>query len=232
MTTPVSETERNQAEAAGRLLAQRHQPVEPAPENSVLNFSEAPYEGDWSLRSALVRLAQPEPVRAGATLELVRRCEGALHPLLRALERHTVLCHWTLSPATMTGEADGWPPADEGPGYPDTRTVDLIRLAGHNQELLAAVVAGYSQANPLEPDELAALNLVEVALDLAGLAQQLSAWALEGPLDPPVDEVDSICRALSRRLDDLGVARETRPEGERRPGERRPGERRPGRAPG
>jgi len=43
-----------------------------------VGFADAPRDADWSLRSALVRFAQPEPVRAGAVLELVRRTDGAL----------------------------------------------------------------------------------------------------------------------------------------------------------
>ena len=64
-------------EALGRLLAERHAssvdagPVHPAPEQSVLNYAESARVGDWSMRSALVRFAQPEPVRAGELLEQV-----------------------------------------------------------------------------------------------------------------------------------------------------------------
>lgn len=42
---------------------------------------------DWTLRSALTRYAQPQPRRAAAIMELIRRLEAALHPhdrLLRA----------------------------------------------------------------------------------------------------------------------------------------------------
>lgn len=46
---------------------------EPAP-----GIGDVPRRDDWSLRAALVRFAQPEPVRAGAVLELVRRTDGAL----------------------------------------------------------------------------------------------------------------------------------------------------------
>jgi hypothetical protein len=48
------------------------------PDLPLAEFADAPRSGDWSLRSALVRFAQPEPTRAGAVLELVRRTEGAL----------------------------------------------------------------------------------------------------------------------------------------------------------
>jgi len=47
-------------------------------DRSLLGFADAPRDQDWTLRSALVRFAQPEPTRAGAVLELVRRTDGAL----------------------------------------------------------------------------------------------------------------------------------------------------------
>ena len=43
-----------------------------------LGIGDVPRRDDWTLRAALVRFAQPEPVRAGAVLELVRRTDGAL----------------------------------------------------------------------------------------------------------------------------------------------------------
>ena len=51
----------------------------PAPaDRPLLGFADSPRDEDWSLRAALVRFAQPEPTRAGAVLELVRRTDGAL----------------------------------------------------------------------------------------------------------------------------------------------------------
>ena len=47
------------------------------------DYAERARVGDWSLRSALVRYAQPQPRRAGAVLELVRRTDGALKPFTR-----------------------------------------------------------------------------------------------------------------------------------------------------
>lgn len=41
-------------------------------------FDEAPGSAGWTLRSALVRFAQPEPDRASAVLEVVRRIDAAL----------------------------------------------------------------------------------------------------------------------------------------------------------
>lgn len=53
---------------------------------SLIDYAERPRAGGWSLRSALVRYAQPEPARAGAVLELVRRTDGALKPFVKVLD--------------------------------------------------------------------------------------------------------------------------------------------------
>lgn len=44
----------------------------------LIDYGEAERTQGWSLRSALVRYAQPEPVRAGAVLELSRRLDSVL----------------------------------------------------------------------------------------------------------------------------------------------------------
>jgi len=59
--------------------------VEPPDLARVLNFAERPRLGDWTLRSALVRYAQPEPARVGRVLALVRRIELALEPHAKLL---------------------------------------------------------------------------------------------------------------------------------------------------
>lgn len=220
--------------AAARILAERHREPAPAePERSILNLAESPRIDDWSLRSALVRLAQPEPVRAGAVLEIVRRCQGALHPLTRALERHTVWTGPELGPASVTGAADtDWALADGGPPRPDIRLVDLARLAGGDPAALDAVAGAYAAVAPLDDEEQAALGLVAVAVAIDGLADELAAWAVTAEGPPPVAAVDAVCRRLAPELDRLGVPREMRPEdvppGARRGGgERGPGRRRP-----
>ncbi len=53
----------------------------------LIDYAETERVGQWSLRSALVRYAQPEPVRAGHVLELVRRLDAALAPSRSRLER-------------------------------------------------------------------------------------------------------------------------------------------------
>lgn len=53
----------------------------------LLDLSERPRASQWSLRAALTRYAQPQPERASAIMELVRRTEHALRPFAKALER-------------------------------------------------------------------------------------------------------------------------------------------------
>ena len=52
--------------------------VDPAVE-AMLEFAERPRTQDWSLRAALVRYAQAQPVRTESILDLVRRVEWALN---------------------------------------------------------------------------------------------------------------------------------------------------------
>ena len=61
--------------------------VEPPELAQLLDYAERPRTNDWTLRSALVRYAQPEPARVGAILELVRRIEWNLHGATKVLAR-------------------------------------------------------------------------------------------------------------------------------------------------
>ena len=51
------------------------------------DFAERSRVDDWSLRSALCRYAQPQPVRVSSVLDLVRRGEAALRPNVKKLEK-------------------------------------------------------------------------------------------------------------------------------------------------
>ena len=53
--------------------------IEPPELADLVAYAERPRVGDWSLRSALCRYAQPQPVRVREVLELVRRIEFSLH---------------------------------------------------------------------------------------------------------------------------------------------------------
>lgn len=199
--------QRSELEVVGRALAGRHRPpAEPQPELSLLNYAESPRVGDWTMRSALMRFAQPQAERAGAVLELVRRLDAVLHHVARPLERHTVTCDRALS----------LPLVDEPAApYPDTRTADLARAAQAEPDGFGTVLAAYSGVSPLDPDEHAALPLLGVALLFDGLAERLAAWAHDWSDRPPVDAVDETCVAVRARLDDLGVPTEQRPPGRR-----------------
>jgi hypothetical protein len=52
--------------------------IEPPALARLVDFAERPRTQDWSLRSALVRYAQPQPQRVDDLLDLVRRVEWAL----------------------------------------------------------------------------------------------------------------------------------------------------------
>lgn len=214
------------SEAIGALLAARHRrETETDPQRSLLDFPESPRVGDWTLRSALVRLAQPEPVRAGATLELIRRCDGALRHLRRALERHAVVTDRSLSSASIrradgrgSGSMGGWTLDDPVVPVADVRVADLARLALDDPTGFPAVLDAYTATIELDEAEREAIGLVEAALELDRLADELAGWARSGPADPPVELVDATCDRVFARLEALGVARE--PEGPLRRGHR------------
>ncbi len=197
--------DREQLEAVGRALAERHaEPASLEPEGSLLNYAERSRVGDWSMRSALMRFAQPEAERAGQVLELVRRLDHVLHAVARPIERHTVVCDRALAV-----DALGSAPVEP---YPDARVADLARVLAAAPGGLGALLAGYGT---LEADELAAIPLLGVALDFDALADTLTEWANRGPADPPVGAVDQTVARVRARLDELGVPVEDRPPGPR-----------------
>jgi len=197
--------DRAQLEAVGLLLAKRHVvAVDDRPEHSLLDYAERPRAGDWSLRSALVRLAQPEPHRAAEVLTLVRRLDAALGSFTRSLERRFVTCDREL------GESPG---IDAAAPYPDIRTADLARVVRAQPDGLAVVVDSYGSVWELDADERAALPLLAVALDLDELADELARWAERGSNEPPITSVDTTRARVGSRLDDLDVPVEEAPPG-------------------
>ena len=59
--------------------------VEPPELARLVDLSEWPRDENWSLRAALMRYAQPQPARASAVLEVVRRIDAVLHSQRRVL---------------------------------------------------------------------------------------------------------------------------------------------------
>lgn len=141
-------------------------PPEPEPPElaRLLQFAERSREGDWSLRSALVRYAQSQPVRVSQVLELVRRIEAALHP-------HAKL------------------------------------LAARGPELWEAMDGA---APPLSEPSATVVGVLRAAAELDRLADCVVAWAVDRSGERPNAEVDAVVLDVTRRLDDLGVAREER----------------------
>jgi hypothetical protein len=66
----------------------------------LVDYAERSREGDWSLRSSLVRYAQPHPRRVAAVMELVRRMDFGLHPQAKLLQKE--------GPALWAGEGDAY----------------------------------------------------------------------------------------------------------------------------
>jgi Ser/Thr protein kinase RdoA (MazF antagonist) len=202
----------SRARAAGRLLADRHaaSPAEPTVVG-LLDYEERPRSGDWGMRSALVRYAQPEPSRAAVVLHLVRRLNTTLHTARRVLEPTTVRCDLSLTMASFTGPDDE-PALDEhGEPYDDIRIADLARLSRDAPDDFEAIVDGYAERVPLAEAEAKALPLVMVALEFDVLAEILVAWARTAPSSPPNDEVDATVKLVAARLDSAGVPEETGP---------------------
>ncbi len=202
------------ADEAGRVLAERHRSLAGEASRvvvdratSLLNFSEVTYEGDWSLRSALCRLAQPEPARVGRVLESIRRLEVVLHHAQQPLERNGAHC---LRPTgALTTSLDE--PSVEAETVPDVRTADLARLVESGFEV-EPLLSGYEAAEGVESlssEERVAVPLLAIAVRFEDLAATLTSWADQGPGNRPVTAFDEACDEIEARLEQLGVPRET-----------------------
>lgn len=197
-------------EMAAALARAHRDPVDGLADGPhLVDYAESSRVGDWSLRSALVRFAQPEPTRASAVLELVRRTDGALKPHRRRLESAAVPTSPALDAASFVADANGVALAG-GVRVLDARAADLARVAAR-LPVGDAVVAAYAEAEGVPAEELAAVPLLVVALELDTLGQTLATWAdvHDGP--PPVDLVDRVAADVFRQLGELGVPRETAP---------------------
>jgi hypothetical protein len=202
----------HRAQVAGRLLASRHSTrVEPAPARSLVNFEESARPGDYTMRSALVRFAQPEPARAAALLHLVRRLNATQQSVSRPLEANTVNADAALTIEAMVGSDGDWDLAAPAEPYADTRLADLARLARSAPADFDAILDSYVQAAPLDSTEQAALPLLIIALELDEIAATLAAWAPTAPAPGPTAAVDAVCASVFDQLEALGVPEETGP---------------------
>lgn len=91
--------------------------------------------------------------------------------------------------------------------YQDIRTADLARLvdAGCEPE---ALLVGYEESCELTAEERRAVPLLSIAVVFERIAAAVAAWALTGPADPPVAEIEGHLTGVAADLDELGVPEE------------------------
>lgn len=202
--------------SAGRLLAERHQQARPPDTaRSLLDVAETARGDDWTLRSALVRVAQRDPVRAAAVLEAVRRCDAAVQPLRRSLEQHVVMSDPLIDLANLQA-ALGRGHLDE-PAHPvaDVRVADLARLiqtAGRQPgDPAGELLSGYQEVAALSDDEWAALPFLSAAIELDRLSDALTDWARTATGPVPTNDIDQLSAAAQQALDSAGAPVEQGP---------------------
>ena len=133
--------------------------VQPPELAQLLEFAERPRAGDWSLRAALTRYAQPEPKRVGDLLECVRRIEFAVHPQLKAIER---------------GGAALWDAVQDDSSGDTEPIVGLLRTATELDGLADVLVAWACDPSAPRPDAEvdAATAAVARRLDELGIPRE------------------------------------------------------------
>lgn len=174
----------SEASATGRELAEQHRSTTGTSPVDLSNLSERERAGGWTFRSALVRFAQPEPVRSAVIMTFIRRAEAAILPLQALLADGRLL-----DVARLTD--------------PDT----------HSKEWVQQAMEGYTSVSSLDEAELAVLPLVSAVLRLDDLGDHLARWAPSAPAPGPVTEVDQVCADLQRRFEELAVPVESQPPG-------------------
>lgn len=140
-------------------------PFEPAELAALVDTAERPRAENWSLRAALTRYAQPQPQRASAVIELLRRIEFALKPHTKRLERE--------GPAVWA-EVVGAAPTDE-------HLVGLLQALAE-VDRLGDVLATWAVDRAGErPDGL----VDEVVADVTARLEALGVEREERPARPP-----------------------------------------------
>jgi hypothetical protein len=135
--------------------------IEPPELAQLVDFAERPRVDDWSLRSALVRYAQPQPQRVQALLESVRRLDFTLGKHRKTIEK-TGPELW----ATLQSGAD------------DGELVALLRVATEIDEL-GDVLAKWA----LDPDQAQPNDAVDRVV--AGTSARLDALGVAREEGPP-----------------------------------------------
>jgi hypothetical protein len=135
--------------------------VQPPELAELVDYAERPRVGDWSLRAALTRYAQPQPQRVGDVLDLVRRIDAALGAQRRALESEGPEL-WVAVQAT------------DGGGQSSDRLVGLLRAARELDQLGDVLAAWADDPTTDRPDPAvdAAVSDVTRQLDELGIPRE------------------------------------------------------------
>ncbi len=171
-----------------------------------MNYAESPRAGDWTLRSTLVRLAQPEPLLVADVLESVRSLDFALHPIRRHLAASTVCCDRGLDLDCVEIVDGMWSLTDPKDPYPDTRTADLARLTADAGDLADEIVDTYSEVIELSPEDRNAVVLLRIATKLDLLAETLVTWAPTAPKTPPVETIRAVNVRVRSMLNEIAAS--------------------------
>ena len=141
--------------------------IEPPELARLVDVAECSRVDDWSLRSALVRYAQPQPGRSSTVLALVRRIEAVLHPQAKLLR--------TEGPVVWA--------ALEGGGGPTTGptafVIEVLRVTQGLHRLGDTLAAWAVDVTAPRPD-------AEVDATTAEVAQRLDALGVPDERDRPV----------------------------------------------
>ena len=136
--------------------------LEPPELARLVDFAERSRVGDWSLRSALVRYAQGQPMRVSRVLEQVRRIEFALRPHGKLLDRE--------GPDLWRAIDSGAPAGPE----PSALVVGLLQAASELDrlaDLLAAWAVDWRSDRP-DAEVDAVVSDVEQRLDALGVPRE------------------------------------------------------------
>jgi hypothetical protein len=103
---------------------------------ALVDYQERSRVGDWSLRSALCRYAQPQPQRVSAVLEVVRRIEAVVQPVQGRIAKE--------GPAIWA--------ALEGGGAEDDPLVALLRVTRELDRLGDSLAAWAEDRHASQPE--------------------------------------------------------------------------------
>jgi hypothetical protein len=132
--------------------------IQPPELAALVDYAERSREGDWSLRSALCRYAQPQPQRVSAVLEVVRRIDAVVQPVSGRIAKE--------GPALWA--------ALEGGASEDDPLVALLRVARDLDRLGDVLAAWAEDRHGSQPEDDVDVTVAEVTrrLDELGVPRE------------------------------------------------------------